>query len=126
MNNRIESPALTRSRCAIACALIGTPLTKVPLKLPRSCRLNTSPSLVMRQCCRESSGSAMQIELEGPRPMVTSASVMEKVVPSIGPEMEIILGILRLWQMTNFKIPPCSFGGNDIETSLQPYVRKAG
>jgi len=55
----------------------------------------------MRQCCRESSGSAMQIELEGPRPMVTSASVMEKIVPSNGPEMEMSLGIIGLLRLIN-------------------------
>ena len=106
MNNRIEAPVLIRSPCSIACCLIGTSLTKVPLKLPRSCRLNTSPSLVMRQCCRDNSGSAMQIELDGPRPMLTSASVMEKTAPSKGPDMEMSLGIIGLWRPVNVKPQP--------------------
>jgi hypothetical protein len=40
--------------------------------------------------------------------------VMEKVVPSNGPEMEMSLGIIGLWRLINVLIPPWSLGGNVI------------
>ena len=58
-----------------------TPLTRVPLLLPRSVMTKPSASCLSSACSRETAGSGMTMSLSSPRPNVTGASPTGKRWP---------------------------------------------
>jgi hypothetical protein len=74
---------------------MGTPLTKVPLKLSRSSTRQFPASQRMRQWRRETEGSLMWTAFAGSRPTDTSPPDTAKTVPLVEPEMAMSRGFIR-------------------------------
>ena len=82
---RTESPTRIWSPGVSVLSFTGTPLTKVLLRLSRSCSRNAPASLRITQWRRETSESKREISFEGSRPIDTSSLASRNSFPLRGP-----------------------------------------
>src|ERR1700678_232306 len=91
-NRKEESPTAISSPCFNSWFCTASPLTRVPLRLPRS-RTQNLPSCPRRiQCFRETEGSTTGMPLVDSRPRVTSPSPTAIIESFNGPESAKSLG----------------------------------
>jgi hypothetical protein len=90
------APILRRSPWVSDRSLTRSPFTAVPLKLPRSRRIQPLTSRTSTQCFRDSDGSAMATAFAPSRPRTSSSPLRRNTSPAAGPETTISRGTSSL------------------------------